>query len=386
MILSYGGKNCWAFKDWMEINFQVSKSAPKDISFTNKKIVSAICFEGPNAAGKSCALRVLSFIADFCRNSFNYPTENLIMFDSFYNNNNTAQFFIRFTVPKDLSDEYKYEVTLSTDRIHSEKLTRKNDKGTTILFRRTNNKTVTDEITDGSVRIIYKPTASFISTMIQYGIKEIEPIKEFFSRIYSNVSYSQTLDDPLSDYAAQFYYDNPKIHKKVIEHLKKWDTGIKSVEIIPANDNQGRKIFMSVFHHNTETESDALPFQSQSTGTKLLYNKLRDFIITIEQGGVLVFDELDNHLHSNIIPVLIGMFLDKEINKKNAQIVFTSHNTMLLDELKKYRVYLFKKINGESICYRIDELPGNNLHRNDRSLEQMYKSGLLGGQPDVEDE
>lgn len=386
MILSYGGRNCWAFKDWMEISFQVSKSAPKDISFSGKKVVTAMCLEGPNAAGKSCALKVLSFIADLCRNSFGYATDNPIMFDTYYNNANTAQFFIRFTIPKELNSEYKYEVTLSTDKIHSEKLTKKKDKVTEVLFKRINNKALIDVISDGKTNIIYKPTASFISTMIQYGIKGIEPFRVFFSGINSNVSYLQTVDDPLSDHAAQFYYDNPELHRKVIKYLKNWDTGIKDVEIIPANDSQGRKVFISVFHHNTDAKSDALPFQSQSTGTKLLYNRLKDFIIILEMGGVLVFDELDNHLHSNIIPVLIRMFLDKEINRKNAQIIFTSHNTMLLDELKKYRVYLFKKINGESICYRIDELPGNNILRNDRSLEQMYKSGLLGGQPDVEEE
>lgn len=386
MILSYGGKNCWAFKDWMEINFQVSKSAPKEITFTNKNVVSAMCFEGPNAAGKSCALRVLSFITDFCRNSFNYPADNPIMFDSYYNNSKSSQFYIRFTLPKDATSEYKYEVTLSKEKVQSEKLTKKKNKQTTVLFKRNNNKVIEDEICKGITNIIYKPKASFISTMIQYGIKEIIPFSNFFAGIISNVSYLQTLDDPLSDYVAKFFFDNPELHKKVVNKLKYWDTGIRDVEIIPANDNQGRTVFMSVFHHNTDADNDTLPFQSQSTGTKLLYNRLSDFIMTIERGGVLVFDELDNHLHTNIIPMLIEMFLDKEINNNNAQIVFTSHNTMLLDELKKYRVYLFKKINGESICYRIDELPGNNSLRNDRSLEQMYKAGMLGGQPDVEEE
>ena len=48
-------------------------------------------------------------------------------------------------------------------------------------------------------------------------------------------------------------------------------------------------------------------------------------------------------------------------------------------------MYLFKKLHGESICYRIDEVPNNGLHRNDRSLEQLYKQGLLGGLLDVKE-
>ena len=51
--------------------------------------------------------------------------------------------------------------------------------------------------------------------------------------------------------------------------------------------------------------------------------------------------------------------------------------------MKKYRTYLFAKENGESFCYRIDELPTNNDIRNERPLEPIYKSGLLGGVPRV---
>ena len=130
-----------------------------------------------------------------------------------------------------------------------------------------------------------------------------------------------------------------------------------------------------------ETRKKKLYYPSQSNGTKLLYNRLKDFFLALDTGGVLIFDEIDTHLHFELVPCLLNYFLDPQINKNNAQIIFSSHSTAILDALKKYRVYLFKKIKGESICYRIDELPDNNLLRNDRSLEQMYKSGELGGFP-----
>ena len=84
MILAYGGRNCWSFREWLEISFRVNKKVPKDISFKNKRAIPVLCFEGANAAGKSCALRVLSFIFDFCMNSFSYNTDEPILFDSFY--------------------------------------------------------------------------------------------------------------------------------------------------------------------------------------------------------------------------------------------------------------------------------------------------------------
>lgn len=86
MLLSYRGRNCWVFREWIEINLPVNRSVSDDISFPQKRIVPAMCFEGTNASGKICALRILSFIYDFCMNSFLYHTDSNILVDIFFNN------------------------------------------------------------------------------------------------------------------------------------------------------------------------------------------------------------------------------------------------------------------------------------------------------------
>ena len=370
----------------MEINLQVNKNVMPEVVFSTKRVVPAMCFEGGNASGKTCALRVLSFIYDFCLNSFNYPSDTPILYDTFYNNTEKSEFYISFCAGYDFDTEYTYEVELDKTKIYSEKLKYKRGSIRKTLLRRKGNKIIVNELYPSQNKIIYKDTASFISTLNQYGIKEILPIVNFFRNVNSNVSYGLTLDAPMVDYAAEYYYHHPDLHKRVIKQLKLWDTGINNVEIVPVKDNQGRDTYMSVFVNDTNSEQNRLFFASQSNGTKLLYNRLRDFFMVLDTGGVLIFDELDTHLHFEIVPYLLSFFTDSSINKNNAQIIFSSHATALLDNLKKYRVYLFKKIHGESICYRIDELKGNNLHRNDRSLEQLYKSGALGGLPDVQEE
>ncbi len=383
MLLSYGGRNCWGFREWIEINMHVNRGVSNDIAFPQKRIVPAMCFEGPNASGKTCALRLLSFIYDFCLNSFLYPPASNILFDSFFYNSNKSEFFISFCLSHDFETEYTYELETDRNKIFTELLKCRKGKERKVLLRRKDNKIITNNLYQNNYGIIYKDNSSFISTLIQYNVNEIKPFAEFFRNVISNVNYSATLEDPMTDYAARYYYEHPELHKRVIEQLKKWDTGIKDIQIQTFTDNQGRNIYMSIFSHDTISEQSNLLFSAQSNGTKLLYNKLRDIFITLDTGGVLIFDELDSHLHYKIIPELLRFFTDPSINTKNAQIIFSSHSLLLLDKLKKYRVYLFKKIKGESICYRIDELKGNNLHRNDRSLEQLYKSGALGGLPDV---
>ena len=362
---------------------RVNKKVSPSIAFPATRVLPAMCFEGPNASGKTCALRVLSFIYDFCLNSFSHAPDAPIPYDAFFNNEDKAKFYISFCLGTDTEREYTYEAELDKERIYSERLTLKHGRGKKVLLARRKDKLTVNELFSTPTNIIYRDRASIISTLFQYGVKEILPVSDFFRKINSNVVYSSTVDYPLTDYAAKFYHDNPELHSRVISQLKDWDTGIRDVEILKGSDVQGKEVFMSVFHHETEGELKQLYFSSQSNGTKLLYNRLKDIFIALDTGGVLIFDELDTHLHFEIIPSLLRFFTDSQTNKHGAQIIFTSHSTALMDDLKKYRIYLFKKIRGESICYRIDEVPNNERHRNDRSLEQLYKSGILGGLLDV---
>ncbi len=379
MLLSYGAKNCWGFREWMEINLRVNKKVSSDMAFPNTRVVPAMCFEGSNASGKTCALRVLAFIYDFCLNSFSHSPDTPILYDTFFNNNDRSNFYISFCSDTQTEQEYTYEAELDKLRVYSERLILKHDKQRKVLLTRKNNKLTVNNLFSTPMNIIYRDKVSVISTLLQYGVREIEPVANFFRKINANVTYSSTLDFPMTDYAARFYRENPQIHSRVINQLRKWDTGVKDVKIIKASDAQGKDVFMSVFLHDTEAGNNSLYFSSQSNGTKLLYNRLKDVFIALDTGGVLIFDELDTHLHFEIIPSLLRFFTDTQTNKHGAQIIFTSHSTALMDELKKYRVYLFKKIHGESFCYRMDEVPSNGFHRNDRSLEQMYKSGMMGG-------
>ena len=385
MLLSYGARNCWGFKEWMEVNLRVNKKVSQDIAYSQTRIVPAMCFEGPNASGKTCALRVLAFIYDFCLNSFSHLPDALIPYDTFFHNTDKSDFYITFCIGTDTEREYRYEVELDRERVYSERLTLKHGREKAVVLSRKKNKLTVNNLFSAPLSIIYKDRASVISTLLQYGVEEIKPIGDFFRKINSNVVYSSTVDYPMTDYTARFYNKNPELHRRVVEQLKAWDTGIKDVKIVKTSDARGHEVYMSIFLHDTEAAQNSLDFSVQSNGTKLLYNRLRDIFIALDIGGVLIFDELDTPLHFEIILALLKYFTDGRTNKHGAQIIFTSHSTALLDDLKKYRVYLFKKLNGESICYRIDEVPDNGLHRNDRSLEHLYKLGLLGGLLDVKE-
>ena len=102
----------------------------------------------------------------------------------------------------------------------------------------------------------------------------------------------------------------------------------------------------------------------------------------LDSGGVLLLDEFDNNLHPALLHWLINLFMDPEHNPHGAQIIFSSHNTNIMDVMTKYRVVVVNKEENESFLYRLDELQGSLL-RNDRSIEAIYKSGKIGGTPSL---
>lgn len=83
MLLGYGAKNCWCFKDWIDINLRLNGYVPKDVS-DNKNYSLILGFEGANASGKTNALKVFAFIADFIKNSFQKLQYQIALFFDFF--------------------------------------------------------------------------------------------------------------------------------------------------------------------------------------------------------------------------------------------------------------------------------------------------------------
>ena len=202
MLLSYGTRNCWGFNDRMEIDMRVGKKPSVSIAFPSKRVVPAMCFEGANASGKTCGLRVLSFIYDFCLNSFQYAPNSQILYDTYFHNDDKSEFYITFCLNGETDTAYTYEAEIDKKKVYTEKLSKKHGRSKKILLERKDNNIIKNVLCSLQNGIIYKDTASFISTLLQYGVEEIKPFGEFFRQINSNVSYNFTRDDPMIDYVA----------------------------------------------------------------------------------------------------------------------------------------------------------------------------------------
>ncbi len=382
MLLGYGAKNCWCFKEWLDINLRFNGYVPENIS-QGKDYSLILGFEGANASGKTNALKVFAFIADFIKNSFSYPPEQKIFYDSFFNNEEPSEFYVEF---RD-SDyfEYRYEAILQRDFVISETLYLIKDTDEEIIFKRNENTIEINKLYNNEIKLVLRKNASFISTLHQYEIKEIESIFDIFSKHTINVTYSglrYEIDRDIPTISEIYYHDKDAL-KFTTKLIKKFDTGITDIEISFRENDKNNKIYFPIFYHKTEKSKCSLGIDSESTGTRALYINLLFYYTNLKSGGVLILDEFDINLHPDILPHLIKLFTSLESNPNGAQMIFTSLNPEVLDILGKYRSYLFEKENGESFGYRLDE-PDTNILRNDRSVSAPYRRHLLGGFPKIE--
>jgi len=381
MLLSFGAKNFFCFKEWVEISLALNSKVPPDIS-KGRDVSLTMCLKGGNASGKTNALKILSFLSYFCVNSFNLKPEDKIPYATFFGNDSPSDLFIEFEIG---SIKYLYELNLTKQMVISEKIYKK-EKRNTLVFFRNKNVIKTNTLTKQKSNLLIRNNASIISTFKQLEIKEFDPFYNFFINIKSNVNYFGLADHNDEDYlkTSEFYQSNQNYLDFTKQVLIKFDTGISDIKINSYKDKDDKIKYFPVFVHslpNSESNPTLL-FFDESSGTKALFNLLLMYNLTLQLGGILVLDEFDLTLHPDILPHLIEMFENKDTNPNNAQLIFSTHNCDIIDTMGKYKTYLFNKENGECFCYRLDEIK-DNIIRNDRPIYPLYKAGKIGGVPKI---
>jgi AAA15 family ATPase/GTPase len=371
MLLEFGAHNFASFKEGFQINLRDKKN-----SLTAHTLMG---IKGANASGKTNVLKVLAFLSYFTKNSFKLEEKEQIPFSSFFNNNRETNIY---SIVSYNGIEYKYEIILTDKKVIKESIYRK-DK---LIIERVDTKTTDntiDEFKDLKAMLI-RENVSVISTAKQYGSKSINIIYEVFEQFYANV-HSHGLMDNFVDYnlACEIYYTSSDLLEFLIEILKKIDTGISDIKMNKKIDPETKEeSYFPIFTYNVDEEIKHLTYYDQSSGTKTLFKQLCGYKVVLSDGGILLLDELDINLHPDLIPILLNFFESKELNPKNAQLIFTTHNTEIMDRLKKSRIVIVNKEDNESYLYKLDET--GEILRNDRSISKIYNTGKLGGKPNIE--
>lgn len=377
MLLKYGAKNFACFLEGIEISLELGAQCPTKIS-KGKPVTNLLCIKGANGSGKTIALKILAFLTEFCCRSFNNEPDEKIWIDSFFNNKDPIDIFCDFEFN---GTKYRYELSLTDLRVISEKLSRKVNRLSTVFERSGNSLTYCIKEFEEFNKIKLRTNASIVSTAYQYELASVRPIYKFFNSIITNFTwFSRPGFSTSSRKISQYYYKYPKALERAVKFIKECDLGITDIRISESKDEKGNKYYFPIFHHDTNAKKNWLTYYDQSLGTKTLFLSFPYYISALGNGDVLVMDEFDTDFHPAILPKIISLFDDEKKNLRNSQMIYSTHNTDILEYMGKYRTIIINKESSESYGFRLDEIPGDII-RNDRLIAPVYRSGKIGGVP-----
>jgi uncharacterized protein len=360
---------------------------------------------GPNAAGKTNLLRGLQFVQERVVNSANKSTQYLYSPFKFSNATRLApsQFQVSFV---QYGIRYEYGFSMGSRRIEREWLIEYvHPRGRMMFDRRYNPRSDKDEWKFSSYlkgqRSTWseatRPDALFLSTAIQLNSEQLGVVFEWFQKRLVVIAGPTTLNQsPTSQ-----LLDDPHFKARLLPFLQEADLGITDVEVqrepmprgggivfgvqppmihIQGNAPSMVKVTLSHLTDNPD-EPVALDFNEESHGTQTLFKTAGAWLNVMSNGEVLLVDEVDTSLHPLLVRFLIERFHSSKINPRNAQLIFTTHNTSLLDQEELFRRdqiwFIEKERDGSSRLYPLTDFKP----RNDESLERWYMRGRYGALP-----
>ena len=139
--------------------------------------------------------------------------------------------------------------------------------------------------------------------------------------------------------------------------------------------------YLYSFHKDAKENEIRFNFNEESMGTQIAFGVLGSILAALENGGIVLIDELDRSLHSLVFQQIVKMFTNRRYNTKNAQLIFTAHNTDLLDTdvLRISEIGFVNKTKKKGTTLR--RLVNFEGVRNVSNFRKRYLSGEFDGIP-----
>lgn len=397
MLSQFSVKNYKSFRDEATFDMQATSiSEHKDrvlIDKDGQKLLPISSIYGPNGGGKSNlleAIRVLKnkilvpifiVVDDKAIQEFGNHIIEPFAFDE-KTINEPTEFEIFFRTDK---SEYRYILHIKRDSIVYESLDR-------IKFE-TRRKSALFERVKETITL----KGEFEKLKISDGLSETLPLLSYFGITYGK---NEIVEDVINwfrggiivlNFGSLFWEEVynlpiPEDLKSIsIDLMKELDLDIIDYRV----EKEGEKISNIFTKHNVNGYEKELNIRDESNGTRKLFALMPIVAISLLEGTVLVIDELDANIHPILLKHIIMMFCDMNINKKNAQLIFTSHDlpTMTSEVFRRDEIWFVAKgHNQNSKLYSLVEfkdIKGNSI-RNDALFNKQYLEGKYGADPYLE--
>jgi AAA15 family ATPase/GTPase len=421
MLIQFSVRNFRTFKEKATLsliasNYDKDREAEnilEDANFNLRLLKSAVIY-GANASGKSKLMEALNFMRRFAISSSREGQKgDEIEVHPFSLNveteNEPSEFEVIFTYNNVM---YRYGFEANKKVVVSEWLYyRPKTKEVELFFRDYQNFDLhARNFSKGSLAVkegLVRDNALLLSLAAQLNDATSIQVLEWFRNLkiisglreegYQGFTMSRTKD--------------PLHKQKILELLKAADLGIQDIKLemldidalpkdmpkelrerlIKESKDENAEIFSDIITTHKKYNTDRQFVENinfsmdddESSGTQKFFALTGPVLNVLESGFTLVVDELDSKLHPNLICKLVSLFNSKELNPKNAQLIFNTHDTNLLSSglFRRDQIWFTEKNKfGEARIYSLSDFKTDEVRKTE-PFEDNYIRGKYGAIP-----
>lgn len=377
MILELRLSNLFSLRDEISLDLQAAKIQTQKskslegnlFSVSGEKLLKSVAIFGANASGKSNVVKAIRACVEMIRSSHNYNEDTTFGFTPFKFDGyerKPSSFYVRFLMG---GIEYEYSFTMTQQEILTEQLYYYPNGRKSLVFSRDESKGPDKKDIYEFKLVLKRPmdVAANTSRKTLFISRASQMDRELAKQIFRFFCDEVVLDYhlPQSQSVGQMLIQQKE---QMLEVLRTADSDIVDIRM------QGNAI--KTYHRNNET----VPFDfemEESKGTKTLFYMMLSMMDIIRSGKLLIVDEIDTSLHTQLVEFIIGMFNASE----HAQLIYTTHNTHLLntDFQRRDQVYFVnKREDGSSDLYSLFDFKD---FRDTLDMEKAYLQGRFDAIP-----
>lgn len=395
MLCQFTVKNYKSIRDEMTFDMQAAAISEHENNIIRDKDgelflpISAIY--GPNGGGKSNVLEAMHTLASKVLRPL-YATgdkeeriflQKRLLIEPFAFSKETKsqptefEIFFRTEIA-----EYRYKLHIMKDVVNYESLDRiKLDTGRrSALFERD-----TEEISLKGVFSKLKASEDLSATLpllsylgITYKKNEIvKDVLDWFEYGIDFLNYGNPIEE-----LRMAVSNSEDVKQLMLDMIQEMDLDIVDFRVVE-DENDRIDVYTKHLVDGYEVELNLL---EESSGTKKLFGLMPFIAGCLLTGTVLVIDELDAKIHPVLLRHIIMMFNDMSINKRKAQLIFTSHDlsTMNNEVFRRDEIWFVAKGNAQnSKLYSLVEFKNEKGEsvRKDAKFDKQYLEGKYGADP-----
>ncbi|MGR9015161.1 MAG: AAA family ATPase [Gammaproteobacteria bacterium] len=426
MLLQFSVNNFRSIKDTVTFSMSAASNEAGKHSFQARDyhLLNSAVIYGPNASGKSNVLKAMSFMRNLVLNKPKITqSTDILPHQPFRLNTETEQASSYFEIVFFLEDvKYRYGFEADSTTVYAEWLysdekgkesrlfEREIDQNIHYVNRQKFKEGVNLKATDNHL-FIWKcdQNNGDISKKILQWFNHFNLIDGLENELYVNFALKQMgntdvksellrlvkiadlgieeiaiEEKDVTQTAIQHLLNNPSIPQEAKQNMLNYisDGASASIELLQSRHKKFNAENQPIGSVSFELDED------ESRGTQKFFTISAPILDTLRHGKILLIDELDASLHPMLTECLIKLFNNKELNKRNAQLIFVTHDIHLLsvpELFERDQIWFTEKDQyGSTNLYSLLEFRKNNRGKDIRAtdnLEKHYLQGRYGAVP-----